>query len=168
MNFSFVHEFDIDVPSYWKLFLSEPFNVDLYKELKMKSREVVKQEDDGKVFHRVVKCQPTTNIPGFLQSIVKETGYTEHDHLEWAKNTMRVEIETQMFKDRFKMGGDYMVTPLGDGKRCRREFKGECKVSIALIGGRVEKFMMEQLRDSYETAARVTRKWIAEQKSKSA
>ena len=61
-----------------------------------------------------------------------------------------------MFKDRFQMHGDYIVTPLDGGKRSRREFKGEVKVRVPLIGGRIEKFMMEQLRDSYDIAARVT------------
>lgn len=165
MNFSFVHEFDIDVANYWKIFLSKDFNDALYRQLNMKKHEVVKQTDDGKVFHRVQTFEPSTPIPSFLQSIVKDTGYTEIDNLDWSKNAMDVIIETQMFKDRFDMRGVYTVSPLGDGSRCRREFKGEAKVSIPLIGGRVEKYMMEQLRDSYDVAARVTREWIAKQKS---
>jgi hypothetical protein len=164
MNFSFVHEFDIDVAAYWKIFLSEPFVADLYKELKMKSFKVEKQEDDGKVMRRVVKCEPSTPVPGFLQSVIKDTGYTEVDTLEWSKNVMRVDIETAMFKDRFKMWGDYIVTPLDGGKRCKREFRGECKVSVPLLGGRIEKYMMEQLRDSYDLAAKVTRKWVEQKK----
>jgi len=161
MNFSFVHEFDIDVPSYWKMFLSEPFNVEMYAELKMQKREVLKQEDDGKVFRRTVYIEPSTPIPSWLQSVVKKTAYTEHDTLTWATNSMEVVIETEMMKDRFKMAGLYTVTPLDGGKRCRREFKGEVKVAIPLIGGRVEKYMMEQVRDSYDVASRVTRRWIA-------
>jgi hypothetical protein len=160
MNFSFVHEFDTDAQSYWKLFLSEEFNEDLNRELKMKSRTVLKQTDDGKTFHRVQKMEPSTQVPGFLQSMVKDTGYTEIDNLDWSNSIMKIVIEPAMFRDKFNMSGDYVVTPLGDGKRCRREFKGEVRVSIPLLGGKVEKFMMEQLRDAYEVAARVTRHWI--------
>jgi hypothetical protein len=167
MNFSFVHEFDIDVASYWKLFLSEEFNKDMFAELKMRDYKVLKREDDGKIFRRVQSLEPTTPIPGFLASVVKSTGYTEHDELVWATNIMDVRIETQMFKDRFKMDGKYIVTPLDEGKRCRREFRGEVKVTMPLIGGRVEKYMMEQLRDSYDVAARVTRKWIEQQRKQS-
>ena len=168
MNFSFVHEFDIDPAGYWKIFLSPEFNKDMFSELKMKEYKVVTQEDDGKHFHRVQTLEPSTPIPSFLQSVVKSTGYTEIDDLDWASNVMKVKIETQMFKDRFHMAGDYVVTPLDGGKRCRREFKGEVKVTMALIGGRIEKYMMEQLRDSYDIAARVTRRWIEQQKVKSA
>jgi hypothetical protein len=165
MQFNFAHDFDIDPKSYWKLFLSDEFNEDLFRELKMKNRIVVSQADDGKTFHRVQKMEPSTQIPSFLQSMIKETGYTEIDTLEWDKSTMKVVIETAMFKDRFHMSGLYVVSPLGEGQRCRREFKGEVKVSMALIGGKIEKFLMEQLRDSYEVAARVTKKWVDKKKS---
>jgi hypothetical protein len=166
MNFSFVHEFDIDPAGYWKIFLAPEFNKDMFGELKMKEYKVLKQEDDGKKFHRVQLAEPSTPVPSFLQSIVKSTGYTEIDELDWATNTMDINIETQMFKDRFKMSGKYIVTPLDGGKRCRREFKGEVKVSVPLLGGKIEKFMMEQLRDSYDVAARVTRRWIEDFKKK--
>ena len=168
MNFSFVHEFETDPASYWKLFLSPEFNKDMFGELKMKKYEVVEQTDDGKTFHRKQVCEPSTPIPSFLASVVKSTGYTEIDDMEWGTNKMRIKIETAMFKDRFTMHGDYLVTPLDGGKRCRREFKGEVKVSMPLIGGRIEKFMMEQLRDSYDIAARVTRRWIEKQSTQTA
>ena len=164
MNFSFVHEFDTDVASYWKLFFAEPFNDDLFRELKIKDRQVLKKEDDGKTLVRIQKMEPTTPLPGFLQSIVKDMGYTEHDKLDWSKNVMRIIIEPATMRDRFKLEGDFIVSSLGE-KRVRREFRGEVKVSMPLIGGKVEKFMMEQLRDAYETAARLTSRWIAEGKT---
>ena len=40
------------------------------------------------------------------------------------------------------------------------------KVSIPLIGGKVEKYMMEQMRDSYDAAAKCTRRWIEDFKRK--
>jgi len=167
MNFSFVHEFDIDPQAYWELFLSDAFNEDLFRELKVKSRTVVEQTDDSKTFHRVQKVEPSTPIPGFLQSLIKDTAYTEIDTLDRSRGVMRIVIETAMFKDRFDMKGDYIVTPLDGGKRCRREFKGEVRVSVPLLGGKIEKYMMEQMRDSYEIATRVTREWIAKKKATS-
>ena len=165
MQFSLAHEFDTDVKSYWKIFLSPDFNKDMFAELKMKNYEVLEQKDDGKIFYRKQTLEPTTPIPGFLQSIIKSTGYTEIDHLDWSTNVMDVKIETAMFKDKFHLNGKYSVSPLGDGSRCKREFRGDVKVSMPLVGGKIEKYMMEQMRDSYEIAARVTRKWIAKEKA---
>ena len=84
MNFSFVHEFDTDPDGYWKIFLAPEFNKDMFGELKMKKYEVLEQTDDGKHFHRKQMCEPSTPIPGFLQSVVKSTGYTEIDDMDWA------------------------------------------------------------------------------------
>ena len=166
MNFNFSHEFDIDPQTYWKIFLSEEFNRDMFlNDLKMRKYQVQELQDDGKKMHRVQSLEPSTPIPGFLQSIIKSTGYTEIDDLDYATNVMKVKIETAMFKDKFAMHGDYVLTPLDGGQRCRREFKGEVKVSVPLIGGKIEKFMMEQMRDSYDLAARCTRKWIDKYKS---
>jgi hypothetical protein len=67
-------------------------------------------------------------------------------------------------KDKFQTSGDYIVSPLGDN-RCRREFKGEVKMSIPLVGGKMESYTVDQMRESYERASRVTREWIAKAKS---
>lgn len=164
MQFHYSHEFDIDAPTYWKIFLSDEFVEDMNRDLKMKGREKIKQTDDGKTFYRVQKMMPSTSIPGFMQTFIKAADYTEIDTLDWATNTMKVVIEMDMMKDRFKMSGDYVVTPLGDGTRCRREFRGEIKVSVPLVGGKIEKTVIDQMASSYDIAAATMRRWIAKHK----
>ncbi len=91
MNFQFSHDFDIDVAGYWKLFFSDDFNKDLFlNELKMREYKLVEKTDDGKKLHRVQTLEPSTAIPGFLQSVVKSTGYTEIDDLDYSTNVMNV------------------------------------------------------------------------------
>jgi hypothetical protein len=99
-----------------------------------------------------------------MQKLLKSIAYTEYDDLDWATNVMDIDIKTAVLQDQFKMGGKYSVTPLDGGARCRREFKGEVKVSIPLIGGRVEKYMLDELKNSYDKAAVTTRRWIAKAK----
>jgi hypothetical protein len=160
MNFSIVHEFDTDVKTYWDVFLSPEFSEALMAALKMKNYRVLRREDDGKVFRRSQSMEPTVALPAMFAKLVPSMGYTEHDTLTWATNTMRIVIEPASMKDKFKTEGDYVVTPLGD-KRCRREFRGEVKMSVPLIGGKMEAFTVEQMKESYETATRVTREWLA-------
>jgi hypothetical protein len=100
-------------------------------------------------------------------SVIKDTAYTEHDVYNRERSSMDVRIEPALMKDRFHMTAVYAVTPLGEG-RCRREFSGEVKISVPLLGGRIEKMMIEQLNDAYEVAARVTRQWVAKRKSQAA
>jgi hypothetical protein len=69
-----------------------------------------------------------------------------------------------MLSDRFDMKGDYTVSPLDGGKRCRRDFKGNVKVSIPLIGGRIETYMIDEMKRNYDLAAATTRRWIEKAK----
>jgi len=164
MNFSFVHEFDTDVKSYWNLFLSPEFTEALMGALKMKNYKLIDKTDDGKTYRRTQSMEPSVALPAMFAKVVPSLGYTEHDTLDWAANKMRIAIEPASMKDKFKTEGDYIVTPIGD-KRCRREFRGECKVSIMLIGGKMEQFTVDQMKEAYEIAARVTREWIQKAKA---
>jgi hypothetical protein len=164
MNFSIVHEFDTDVKSYWDLFLSPPFTEALMGALVMKNYRLIKREDDGTTFRRSQSMEPTVALPSMFASLVPNMGYTEHDTLVWSTNTMRIVIEPASMKDKFQTSGDYVVSPIGD-KRCRREFRGEVKMSVPLLGGKMEKFTIEKMKESYEVAARVTREWIQKAKA---
>lgn len=160
MNFSIVHEFDTDVKTFWDTFLSPEFSEGLMGALKMKNYVVQKREDDGKVFRRTQSMEPTVALPAMFAKFVPNMGYTEHDTLVWATSSMRIVIEPATMRDKFKTEGDFIVTPLGD-KRCRREFRGEVKVSIPLMGGKMEQFTIDQMKESYEAATRFTRDWLA-------
>ena len=163
-SFAISHDFDIDVAGYWKIFLSDEFSKEMFADLKMRSYQILKKEDDGKRFVRVQKLDPTSPIPGFLTKILKSTEYTEYDDLVWETNTMKVDIKPSMLSDRFDMKGDYTVSPLDGGKRCRRDFKGNVKVSIPLIGGRIETYMIDEMKRNYDLAAATTRRWIEKAK----
>ena len=164
MNFSFVHEFDTDVKSYWSLFLSPEFTEALMSALRMKNYKLLSKTDDGTTLRRSQSMEPTVALPSMFAKVVPNLGYTEHDTLNWATNTMKVVIEPASMKDKFQTSADYIVTPIGD-KRCRREFRGDTKVSIPLLGGKMERFTVEQMKEAYDVAARVTREWIQKAKA---
>lgn len=164
MHFRFEHEFDIDPKTYWNIFFDDAYNVDLYKRLRMNDRKVLEQKDDGKVLRRVVKLTPADEVPAMFRSVIKDTGYTEHDTFYRDRSAMDVVIEPSMLKNKFDFRAIYSVIPVGDA-RCRRIFEGDCKVSVMVIGGQIEKFIVDNVRASYDTAATVTREWIAKRKA---
>jgi hypothetical protein len=163
MKFSFAHEFDIDVKGYWEMFLSPEFTETLMTGLKMKNFKIVSKTDDGKTMRRALFAEPQVAIPGMFTKFIPSVAYTEHDTLDYATNVMKVVVEPETMKDKFDTKGDYIVTPLGEG-RCKREFRGECKVSIMMIGGKMEQFTVDQMKTSYDEATRITREWIATHK----
>ena len=164
MNFSFQHEFDVDVAGFWKLFFSEEFGKELYSKLGMKTRNVLEFNDDGKVLTRVQKLEPSTALPGWASSVIGDISYVERNRLEWSKNVMEVVIEPSSQRERFDFKGNFAVTPLGPN-RCKRSFDGAVKVSIPFLGGRLEKYMMEQVRDGYDVAAKVTKAFLDKAKA---
>lgn len=166
MQFRFIHDFDIDPTSFWEMFFSEAFEDELFRGLKMRSWKVLVRREEGSTLHRHVKLEPDIAIPSWATSVVKETGYTEIDLYSKAESKMDVRIEPAVMRDRFHLSGVFAVTPLGPG-RCRREFSGEIRVSVPLLGGKIEKFMLDQIRDGYDQAARVTQAFIARRKSQS-
>ena len=163
-HFKFEHDFDIEAKDFWDLFFAEDYNVDLYRELKMKARVVVEHTDEGNTIRRVVRYTPTDDIPQMFKAVVPDTSYTERDLYHRDRSSMDVVIEPAAGKSKFDMKAVYAVKPLGAG-RCRRTFEGDVKVSVMILGGQIEKFMVERLKTSYDLAADVTRRWIHKRKA---
>jgi hypothetical protein len=164
MNFSFAHDFDIDPEGFWRLFFSEPYEKELWKRLKMRTANVLSRKDEGNTYRRDVKLEPEMEVPSWASSVVRSTGYTEHDVLHRDRSAMDVTIEPELLKERFQLSGVFKVTPLGAG-RCRREFSGEIQISVPLLGGKIERFMVDRMREGYDAAALLTREWIAREKA---
>ncbi len=162
MNFTFSHDFDIDPESFWKMFFSEAYEAELFRRLKMRTFTVLERREEGNSLWRKVKLEPEGDVPAWASSVVRDTGYTEHDHLHRDRSVMDVTIEPAMMKERFHLTGIFKVTPLGPG-RCRREFSGEIRISVPLLGGKIEKFMVDKMREGYDTAAAFTREWLQRQ-----
>jgi hypothetical protein len=164
MHFHFSHDFDIDPAGYWEIFLSEEYTKDLHAQLKMKEFVVLERREEGNRLHRKLKVTPNTAIPSVLQAVIKDTGYTEHDTFDRDKSAMEIRIEPAMLKNKFDFRGTYSVHPAGEG-RCRRVFEGDVKVSVMILGGQIEKYMIDQLKSNYEAAYHITKKWIDQKKA---
>lgn len=165
MHFKFEHDFDIDPNGFWDLFFNEEFNVVLYRELKTKDRKVLVNKEENGIVKRDVKLTPERDIPSVFKSLVGDMSYTERDVFDRAKSEMKVIIDPAFLRDRFQLNGLFTVRPLGEG-RCHRVFEGDLKISVMLIGGKMEKFILDEMRVSYDTTAVVTRRWIADHKNK--
>lgn len=160
MNFAFTHDFDTEPAGFWQLFFSDAYEQELFRRLKMRSYRVLERCEEGSRYRRVLEFVPEMEFPSWAQSVVRETGYREHDLFHRDHSVMDVVIEPQAMKERFAMAGVFKVTPLGNG-RSRREFSGEVRMAVPLLGGKIEKFLVERMRDGYEAAAALTREWIA-------
>jgi hypothetical protein len=164
MHFRFEHDFEIDAKDYWDLFFSDDYNKELYEKLKMRNRQVLDLKDDGKTLRRQTRLTPEIDIPKAFRAVISDMTYVEHNTFHRERSAMDVLIEPALLKNKFDFRGVYAVAPLGPG-RSRRTFEGDVKISVMIIGGQIEKYMVEQLRSSYEIATDVTRRFIAKRKA---
>lgn len=167
MHFVFTHDFDIDAEGFWKMFFSDEYEQALWKQLKLRNPTILERKDEGNTYRRSVRLEPEMEVPAWASSVISNTGYIEHDVFHRDRNSMDVRIEPLMMKDRMQFTGVFKVTSLGPG-RCRREFSADIKINVMLIGGKMEKFMVDRMRDGYDSAAVMTRDFIARKKASQA
>lgn len=160
-SFSIVHDFDGTPDAFWRVFFHEPYNVELYKRLKMKERTVLYREDDEQQIRFSIRVVPERDLPGFLKKIVGgDLGYVETSVFHRAQNRLDVKVEPTLMKERTKIAATYQLVETSPGK-LRRTFSGTVDISIPLAGGKIEGVVIEDMRKSYDTAAQVTREWLA-------
>lgn len=161
MKYQLLHEFPISAQGFWDLFFSKEYNDELYRQLPIQSHQLIEQtaSPDGMRVRRVQRLVPKTPLPAWAQSVIKDLSYLEHDDCDKIASRMTVRIEPASMKERFHWQGLYTVTPLGD-HRCKREYTGEFRISMALLGGKLESLLLQQLEESERITIRVTEAWI--------
>jgi hypothetical protein len=160
-HFKITHEFATDPETYWKVFLDEAYNVELYDRIGVKERTTLDRSEDEKTVKWKVRIMPKRDLPGVIKKVVGgDLGYTETSTLHKAENWIDVKIEPSLMKDRTKINARYTLTSIGD-KRVRRTFEGDIHIDLPLVGKKVEAAILEDLQKSYDVAARVTTEWLA-------
>ncbi len=115
----------------------------------------VTPQDDGTEV-RMEQVQPVRGVPSFATRFAGDT--TRVDVVEvWSGQAgARLDITTPGKPTR--ISGDYR---LGErGGRTTQQFEGECKVSVPLVGGRLEKVMADLFVRGREQEAAAGQAWL--------
>ena len=165
MKYGVEDEFAVSAERYWEIFFSEEYNAALWPVLKVDwdlRRFEKKGEGKDLVIDREAELTPHRQPPKALQKLISTTiKYVEVNHYVAAKSEMSTNITPNFMADRITNKGVYRVVPVGDD-RCKRVWEGICEAKIPLLGGKVEDFLVDQVKETYRTATEFTRKWIAE------
>jgi hypothetical protein len=160
-HFAITHEFAATPEEFWKVFLHEPYNVELYDRIGVRERKMVDRSEDAETVKWALRIMPKRDLPTVVKKIVGgDLGYTEISTYYKGKNYIDVRVEPTLMKERTKIKGTYTVKPIGE-RRLSRTFEGDVAVDIPLVGRRVEAVVLDDLRRSYEVAALVTAEWLA-------
>ena len=165
IEYEIVDEFPTTPDKYWDMFFSEAYNAALWKPLDIEWELLeFRREGEGEaeVIHRVQRQTPKRDVPSALRKLVKDAiSYEERNVWRRADNTMQVVTTPNFFADKFSASGVYKLVPLGPNK-LKRVWTARCECKVPLVGGKVEKHVVDEVKRSYQATTIFTRKWIAE------
>jgi hypothetical protein len=165
MKYTIEDTFDVSAGRYWEVFFSDDYNAALWPTLNVQ-HELLELDRQGEgadlVIRRRSRLTPQREVPGFLQRLIKGAiSYTEENHFVARENKMDTKTISSFMADKIDNHGVYRLEELGPDK-VKRVWEGVCECRVALVGGRVEKFLVDEIRESYRKATEFTRKWHAE------
>jgi hypothetical protein len=165
MHYTIIDDFDTSLEHYWEVFFDDAYNAGLYQRLRI-GREVLELkregEGDGLVIRRKIKLSPQREVPALVAKFVKGAiTYTEQNVYTARASTIEVVTIPGFMADSLTTRGVYKVAALGPNK-VRRTWDGDVICKIPLLGGKIEKGIVDEVTQSYRDTTDFTRKWLAE------
>ena len=155
------HHFDADVETVYALMSDPDFCMRKYADAGATDIEVDSdRRDDGPTL--TSKRKVTVDLPGFAKKVMQPTN-TVHQTDEWApaggdgSRVCRYKVEVQGVPSRI----DGTVTLNAEGNGTRQEVEAEVKVSIPLLGGKLEKFAVDNGVKALDHEAEFTAKELS-------
>ncbi len=167
MKYRIEDTFDISAEGYWDFFFSDEYGAGLWPALDITwELLVLTREGEGSSLriHREQRLTPQREVPGFLKRIVKGAiTYVEKNDFVAADNVMHTVTIPGFAADRLRTEGTYRLVPQGSD-RVLRVWEGICECKVPLVGGKIEKQLVEEVHESYRRATTFTRDFIAKRK----
>lgn len=164
MKYTIEDIFDVSAARYWQVFFDDAFNAALWPALDIACEPIELRrtgEGDALEIVREQRLTPKREVPALIQKFVKGGfSYTEKNTFKARENMMRTVTTPSFMADKITTHGIYRLEVLGP-KQVKRVWEGTVECSIPLLGGKVEKILVDEVRESYRRATEFTRKWHA-------
>lgn len=166
MELTVEQTFAADALRFWQVtLLDEDYQRGLYQHLalKIEHRELVSegQGEDLRV-RRTLHYVAQRNTPALLKKVLGGTNLVkEHTDFDARAGRMVNTVELPVIGSRVDFGGHYRWESL-PGERLHRVYQGWCKARIPLVGRKLETFLLEETRRSFDQVHEFTHRWLAE------
>jgi hypothetical protein len=129
---------------------------------KLGAPEVLENVRDGDRAHQRIRYRFTAQLSGAVTRVVDPGKLTWVDDARYdlTMHTSRHRILPDNYADRLRASYDVALEPLGDS--ARRLVTGELTVHVPLVGGRVERVVVDGLEEHADAEAALLGRWIAE------
>ncbi|MBN1769757.1 MAG: DUF2505 domain-containing protein [Deltaproteobacteria bacterium] len=166
MKVSVRHTLDCSPETYWKkVFFDREYNQTLFlRDMKFPTWEVLEQKEGADRVERRVRVTPPQQAPELIKKLISGTiSYEEVGTWTAADAVYRFDTITSVMTDKIKIAGTIRAEPSGPDQMVRR-VEMDVSVNILLVGGKVEKFLAEQLQSNWDASAQFTNRWLADRK----
>jgi len=164
MNYTISDDFETSAQRYWEVFFDDEFNDALFRHLRIGREQLSftrEGEGDALVIRRRQVLTPQREAPKIFKRLMKGAiSYTESNVFTARDNRMEVETIPGFAADKLTTRAIYRLEVLGP-ERVRRIFDGECTCRVPLVGGKIEKAIIDEVRSSYRDTTDFTRSWLA-------
>jgi hypothetical protein len=160
-EFSIIHEFETDAQGFWRIFLDNEFQNEMYRAAGMQRTEI-RREDLADRTVIVAECIADRQLPAIVRSLLggNPLGYTETLTFHKPTSQLEQQIEMGVLTDRIRFNGALAVEKLADD-HVRRCYSGAINVNIALMGKKIEQSTVNEMKRTHDHAAELMRAWLA-------
>lgn len=116
----------------------------------------VRARGEGHAVH-MDQVQPVRGVPGFAKKFAGETTKAVVDEVWSSPHSAALVVETPGKPTRVE--GSYTLSEIGG--RTTQSFEGTCKVSVPMIGAKLEKVMGDLFVEGREQEAQAGQAWLA-------
>jgi hypothetical protein len=159
-SFCFEHVYaGTDPASLYELYF-DPVYVALQDEAIEADREILDVEDGRDRRRRVSKVTPRRPLPGLLRPFVKERlHYIEDVRWDRGEDHIAVDMRPSLLGGRSQISAIYQLASVGVGL-VHRTYRGTVSVPITLIGGRIERGIVDDIGRSAARCAACTQQYL--------
>ena len=130
---------------------------------KLGAPELLELQRDGDRAHQRIRYRFTAQLSGAVTRVIDPDKLTWVDDARYdlTSHTSRHRILPDNYADRLQATYDVALEPLGDSTR--RLVTGELTVHVPLVGGRVERAIVDGLEEHANAEAELLGRWIEKQ-----
>lgn len=160
MEIRIVQRFDCSAQKLWDIIRNPDFEKET-REAANVDVSVLKKEERAGVLIEKVRITSRKELPGLMRSALGSDRliYDQEMESDLARHITNWKVIPNFAADKVKCAGTSRIVATG-ASSCERVVSGEMKVSIPLVGGKIEQGIVSELENSYAKTADVIRQWI--------
>lgn len=154
--FSISHDFTSSADELWKVVADPSYHRELYESAQV-DRELLEERTEAGATVLVARCTSRRRLPAFVEKLAGgPLGFTETVVLRHRQRRLEQRVSPSVFAQRTRFQSVMRVDSLPQGG-CRRVLEGELEISIPVLGARIERATLRDMKRVQELAVELAR-----------